>query len=216
MTDARALPLPYRLVVFDFDGTLADSARWMRGVIDEMAVKHHFKRVHDDEIEVLRGQSTRAILAYLGIETWRLPFIARDVRRLSAAAAPSLRLFEGVAELLRSLHGRGVTIAVVTSNAEATVRTVLGADASLVSHYACGASLFGKDRKLAALVRNVGVPRSEVLCLGDETRDIEAARAVGLTAAAVTWGYATEAVLRAAAPDHVFHRVAEVAALFGG
>ena len=217
MTEPQISPSPpYRLVVFDFDGTLADSARWMRGVIDQMAIKHRFKRVHDDEIEMLRGRGTREILAYLGIEAWRLPFIARDVRRLSAAAAPSLSLFEGVPALLQLLHARGIGIAVVTSNAEETVRTVLGPCASLVGHYACGASLFGKDRKLAALARTVQLRGSEILCLGDETRDLEAARAVGLTAGAVTWGYANETVLRAAAPDHVFERVAEVAALFRG
>ena len=120
MTEPLISPSPYRLVVFDFDGTLADSARWMRGVIDQMAIKHRFKRVHDDEIEMLRGRGTREILAYLGIEAWRLPFIARDVRRLSAAAAPSLSLFEGVPALLQLLHARGIGIAVVTSNAEET------------------------------------------------------------------------------------------------
>lgn len=215
MTAPVRVAPPYRLVVFDFDGTLADSARWMRGVIDEMAIKHHFKRVHDDEIELLRGKGTRDILAYLGIEAWRLPFIARDVRRLSLEAAPSLSLFEGIPALLRALHERSVAIAVVTSNAEETVRTVLGPSAALVQHYACGASLFGKARKLAAVARKLGLEGSQVLCLGDETRDIEAAREVGLTAGAVTWGYANETVLRDAAPDRVFDRVADVAALFG-
>lgn len=206
--------MPFRLAVFDFDGTLADSASWMRAALDTMAVKHRFKRVGDDEVEALRALGTREILAYLGISWWKLPLIARDMRAMSQASAAELRLFEGVPALLATLAERGVHLAILTSNAEATVRTVLGPSASLVRHYACGASLFGKSRKLAALLRRTHTPPEHVLCLGDEIRDIDAARAVGARAAAVTWGFASAAVLRAHHPDHLLTRVDEIAPLF--
>lgn len=198
------------LVVFDFDGTLADSAQWMRGVIDQMAIKHHFRRVEEHEIEVLRGRTTREILEHLGIDTWRLPFIARDVRRLSADAAGEIGLFAGVTELLEQLARDRIRIAVLTSNGERAVRAVLGKHAELVRHYVCGASLFGKAPKLAKLVRSLDVAAAKVLCVGDETRDIEAARKVGLPVAAVTWGYANETILRAANPDYLVDTVAQL------
>ncbi len=153
-------------VVFDFDGTLADSAQWMRGVIDQMAIKHHFRRVEEHEIEVLRGRTTREILEHLGIDTWRLPFIARDVRRLSADAAGEIGLFAGVTELLEQLARDRIRIAVLTSNGERAVRAVLGKHAELVRHYVCGASLFGKAPKLAKLVRSLDVAAAKVLCVG--------------------------------------------------
>lgn len=206
----------YQLVVFDFDGTLANSAQWMRGVVSQMAHKHHFRPVEDDEVETLRGMSTREILAHLHIETWRLPFIARDVRRLAAASAHEISLFPGVDAMLSQLAEQGVRLAVLTSNGEAAVRAVLGSQAGLVEHYACGASLFGKAPKLARLLAKTALSRERVLCIGDETRDIEAAKKVGLAVAAVTWGYANETVLRAARPDHVVQHVGDIVPLCAG
>jgi len=76
---------------------------------------------------------------------------------------------------------------VVSSNSEEVIRRVLGPElAELISLYACGASLFGKARKFKQVTAR-GVSRDKVICIGDETRDIEAARAVGLDCGAVGW-----------------------------
>lgn len=206
----------YSLVIFDFDGTLADSAAWFRGALRAMSEKHGFRSVTSDaEVEHLRGLRTREIIAALGISTWQLPLLAVEFRQLALAAAGTITLFPGVDELLDALAARGVVVAVVSSNAEATVRRVLGARASRVAHLSCGASLFGKASKLTQLVRRLGVSPEAVLCVGDETRDVEAAHEAGLGCAAVTWGYATEAALRAASPDMIVTQVEDLARLLG-
>lgn len=76
----------FRLIVFDFDGTLVDSAPWFLGILNDLADRHRFRKIDDDEVEMLRGRSSREILAHLGIPAWRLPLIARDVRQRSAEA----------------------------------------------------------------------------------------------------------------------------------
>lgn len=202
----------YSLVIFDFDGTLADSATWFRGALDQMAVKHRFRPVRDDaEAERLRGLRTREIMSALGISMWQLPRLAIELRMLATAAADRIALFDGIGELLDTLAARDIVLAVVSSNAEATVRRVLGAREARVAHFSCGASLFGKAAKLTQLVRRLGVPSASVLCVGDEIRDIEAARQAGLACVAVTWGYATAAALRAAGPDRIVSTVRELA-----
>ena len=70
-----------RLVLFDFDGTLADSGPWMREVINDVARRYRFRTVSPTEIDELRGKDTRAILAELGVSTWKVPFIARHMIR---------------------------------------------------------------------------------------------------------------------------------------
>ena len=50
----------------------------------------------------------------------------------------------------------------------------------------------------------MAIPAAAALSIGDETRDIDAAREVGMRAGAVLWGYASEAVLTAHAPDTLF------------
>ena len=74
----------------------------------------------------------------------------------------------------------------------------MGAAAALIDDFDCGASMFGKAGHLRRVVRRSGVPATQVLCVGDEVRDIEAAAAAGLDIVAVSWGYALPAALAAA------------------
>jgi phosphoglycolate phosphatase len=79
-----------------------------------------------------------------------------------------------------------------------------------------GQSLFGKARIFRRVVHTEGARQDRVLVIGDETRDMEAARQAGLPCAAVTWGYATTAALVACGPDHLAGSFDELAALVTG
>jgi phosphoglycolate phosphatase len=200
----------YELVIFDFDGTLADSAAWMMRAVNPMARRYGFKTVTDEEIEMLRGRSTREVIRYLGVSPWKLPLIARAGKKLMAADAHTIPLFPETAKMLRALHAAGVKIAVVSSNSEEVIRRVLGPElAELISLYSCGASLFGKARKFKQVTAR-GVSRDRVICIGDETRDIEAARAVGLDCGAVGWGYAKPSILAEHRPTVSFNSMSEI------
>ncbi|WP_119460060.1 HAD hydrolase-like protein [Rhodospirillaceae bacterium SYSU D60014] len=202
----------YRLAIFDFDGTLADSAAWTRGVLNQVAERFRFRQLSDAEFAMLRGRDSRAIVRYLGVPAWKIPLIARHMRMLAGRDASKIPLFPGTADLLRTLQAHGVSVAVVSSNSEANVRQVLGAEnAALVPHFACGAAIFGKAAKFRQVLRRSGVPGAETICIGDETRDIEAARDAGLAAAAVSWGYATPELLRRHQPTFLFEHMDEIA-----
>lgn len=197
----------YRLVIFDFDGTLADSFGWMLEVIGDVARRYRFAAPRTSELELLRGKDTRAILAHLGVSTWKLPFIARHMRKRIARETERIALFPGVPELLEQLASSGATVAIVSSNAEANVRAILGAKtAAHVRFYACGAGLFGKRKKFRDVLSACGVSREETIAIGDELRDLTAAREEGIASGAVSWGYATPEILRAQAPTVMFER----------
>ena len=193
----------YDLVIFDFDGTLADSTGWMLSVLNVMARRHGFRQVDGAEIERLRGRPTREVMRALQVSPWRLPFIAADMRRRSAADAASIPLFPGAVEVLRELTDLGVTLAVVSSNGEDTVRAVLGEAQHLFDVYECRASLFGKAARLRKVVGRLAVQPRRALYVGDETRDVDAAFAAHLAAAAATWGYGHRTALAASRPDHL-------------
>ncbi len=205
----------YRLAIFDFDGTLADSFSWFLGVVNVLADEHGFRRVEEHEVETLRGQGARQIVAHLRIPAWKMPRVGRRMRQHMARDIEHISLFPGVDRLLRELAGRGVRLAIVTSNAIDNVRQVLGPDvAALIHHYECGASMFGKRAKLRAVLRSSGVPAAEALCIGDEVRDLEAAHAEGIAFGAVAWGYTSPEALRAHAPEEMFESVEEILSPF--
>jgi phosphoglycolate phosphatase len=209
--------LPYDLAIFDFDGTLADSWRMMARAISEAADVFGYRRLTADQAQQLRGQDNRAVMAAMGVRMWQLPRIAVHMRQVALERASEVRLFGGVDVLLPALVSKGVRVAVVSSNSEAVVRQVLGPALSECVHdFDCGAAIFGKASKFRRVVRRAGVVPGRAVGIGDEVRDIEAARAAGIAAIAVTWGYATAEILARHAPDHVVRNVEELRELLVG
>ncbi len=191
----------YRLAIFDFDGTLADSADWAFGVMNEVARRYDFREIGAEEREALRGRPNREVIRALGVPVWRLPLIAAHMRGLVRESAERIPLFPWTSGLLAELADAGVTLAIASSNDPDTILRILGPEASArVSAVAGGASLFGKAAKFRRLVRQFGVGPAETVCVGDEHRDVEAAQQAGLASIAVTWGFATVPALVAAGP----------------
>lgn len=211
MNDLATHNSPYDLVIFDFDGTLADSAPWFRSVFNDVARRYRFRQLSEEEMEALRRRPNREVVRYLGVPMWKLPFIARHMRKLMHENAHAIPLFEGVGPLLQELASRNITIAIATSNFEPNVRQILGPEnCRHIARYACGVPIFGKARAFRKIARQLGVPPNRVLAIGDEVRDIEAARKAGIAAGAVAWGFATPEILRAHQPDHFFTSMQEI------
>ncbi len=204
--------MPYSLVIFDLDGTLADSLPWFRRNVNDVADRFGFRRIADDDIALLRRAGTDDILKRLDVPLWKLPMIARHMRRLKSAHLADIPLFPGVNAMLRVLATGGLRLALVSSDNEANARAQLGAaNAALFSDFACGASLFGKAQKFRGVLRRAGVAAAQAIAIGDEVRDIEAARTAGIACGAVTWGYAAPEALQAHRPDVTFERMEDIA-----
>lgn len=202
--------LRYSLVIFDLDGTLADSFPWFRRHVNGVADRFAFRRIADEDVENLRHADSREILSRLEVPTWKLPAIARHMRRLKAQHLMDIPLFDGADAMLRTLSDAGFRLALVSSDSEANARRQLGELAALFSHFDCGASIFGKAAKFRRVVRRAGLTPADVLAIGDEVRDIEAARSAGIACGAVCWGFATTEALRARAPDLIFERMEDI------
>lgn len=180
----------YRLAMFDFDGTLADSLGWFARTMPEVAARHGLARLDEAEWEALRGLDARAIMARLGLPWWKLPALTRDMRRRMRADIATIPVFPGIDTLFSTLARNGVGIAIVTSNSEENVRAVLGERmVAEVDAFACGVSMFGKRQKLGDTIRRCRRTREESVYVGDEIRDAEAAAALGIDFIGVAWGY---------------------------
>jgi phosphoglycolate phosphatase len=209
----RALVSP-ELVVFDFDGTLADSFPWFAAELNAVARDWGFRQVTPADAARLRRLSAAAVFRELRVPRLKGPWIARDLRRRMARDIARIALFDGVAPLLERLALSERRVAVMSSNGLENIRTVLGPSlCSGIEAFECGASLNGKSRRLKRLSRRFGIRADRVLYIGDEVRDIEAARRIGAACAAVTWGYNSECALREQRPDLLLREVTELDAL---
>ena len=80
----------------------------------------------------------------------------------------------------------------------------------MIDQFGTGAPLFGKAAKINAVIKRCASAAELTTSIGDEVRDIEAARALGICSLAVTWGYATAPALEAAQPTRPAHAPAEL------
>lgn len=183
---------PWRAVVFDFDGTLADSYPRVVGLLPRLAREFRFKAPQPDEIRELRELSSPQILSRLGISWWKVPILLWRARSMMRSDASPIPLFPGIPRLLRSLDASEVEWGILTSNHHAVVRRSLELGGAPEPGWLESSSgLSNKAQRLKQMARALDCAPHEMVMVADETRDIEAAREAGIAMIGVDWGYST-------------------------
>lgn len=201
----------HRMVLFDSDGTLANTLPWVSSAFNQLAAKHGFEPLSAADHEALRRLPMQEMMRRVKIPLWRMPALVTGMRKLMAGHLHEFQLFDGIADSLQRLSRAGVVLGVVSSNSAENVRAILGPDlAPLFQHFACSASIFGKAPKLRSVLRASGIPASETIYLGDEVRDAEAAHKVGMAYGAVGWGYHALETLRAQSAAEFFDTPSDI------
>lgn len=203
--------MKYRLVIFDFDGTLADSFPFFIRVFNQLAAQHGFKGIEPELAPTLRHYNARQMMERVGMPAWKLPFVAKSFIALMRQNTASIPLFEQIDDTLLHLVNQGVTLAIVSSNAYDNVSRILGpANLKLFSHFECGMSIFGKPARIRKVFKKTGIPGHAAIYIGDQVSDLEAARKVNIAFGAVSWGYGALESLREYSPEEEFESVSAI------
>lgn len=198
----------YKLIIFDFDGTLADTLGWFTSTINTVAGRFGIKDVDLADIDSLRKYDAGYLLKKHRVPLWKIPLLANHMRKLMARDITGISLFDNVNNMLQRLNTIGAVLAVVSSNSANNILRVFGGDtASLFRYYECGVSIAGKVPKIKKLLRKTQVKPSETLFIGDEIRDGAAAGKARVDFGAVSWGYNSIEALREQSPSLVFNTV---------
>lgn len=201
----------YRLVLFDFDGTLADSFPWFASNFNDLADRYRLPRMGRAELEELRRYDAYQLSRKYKISLWKMAVIGEHLKKLMSRQIDQVRLVEGMQGVIDALAQHGVMMAVVSSNAEENVRRVLGAaNAAKMTVFACGVSLSGKKGKFLQILKKAGVEPDEAISIGDEVRDLKSSRQAKITFGAVGWGYTHPDTLRMHTPEALFSRPEEI------
>ncbi len=201
----------YKLIIFDFDGTLADTYPWFLNTLGHVAEKYNLKRIDKNQEEELRKLDAKSFIKHLKIPLYKLPQIAKYMRNLMTEQIDQITLFAGSEKLLRDLKDKGYKIAIVSTNSQENIRKVMGEELiKLNDHFAGGVSMFGKESKLIKVLKLSGVTKEEAIYIGDEIRDIQASQKIGLPVGAVAWGYNAAAAMAAFNPTIMFNTLEEI------
>lgn len=202
-----------RLVIFDFDGTIADTFDAAFAILNKLADEFGFKPLKPEDLERARDMRTRQLMKFLKIPMSRMSAIARRGSEEIHARMDGIQPLPGMPELLRELHAAGYELGMVTSNSEVNVRMFLKKfDLEVFSFIRSSSKLLGKAHELRAVMKSRKLTAREILFVGDETRDVEAAKKVHIPMAAVTWGFNSPHSLAIMKPDHLFERPEDLTA----
>lgn len=188
-------------VIFDFDGTLADSMQLFIDAVNKSAARLHHGTIDPADVAMLRDRNPRQILRHLRISMLKLPLVMRGVRKEVGRGVARARPSADMAETLARLKKGGCRVGILTSNAEQSVREFLSGNGIDVFDFVySGRSAFGKGRTLRSIAKRSG---GRVFYVGDEVRDVEAARKAGASMIAVSWGFNTADALMREGPDYL-------------
>ncbi len=209
--------MKYKLAIFDFDGTLADSFPFLLSIIDYLADKYHLARINPENISELRKMHTRDLMRQFNVPMWKLPLMGRNVSSLMMKNSGQIQLFEGIDAVLQDLADLGIILVLVSSNSVDVIQQVLGSEiSSLFSHFECGSSIFGKKGRFKKVLKKFDMLPSDVISIGDEIRDLEASQKMNIPFGAVTWGYTDPTILETLNPNYVFQSVSDIKTVLAG
>jgi phosphoglycolate phosphatase len=194
---------PVNIILFDFDGTIADSLDLAITIINRLSHEFKLKPLVAEEIKRLQNLSSREIIKQADVSFFKLPFLLRRFRAELNREIHTLKPFPGIQETLLTLQQRGDRLGIITSNSEANVKDFLKAHrfTELFEFIIPDARLFGKSHIIRRVMRQHRLDPKTVLYVGDETRDIEAAKKSGIKAVSVSWGFNSRQILAAHQPD---------------
>ncbi|WP_310482159.1 HAD-IA family hydrolase [Chamaesiphon sp. VAR_48_metabat_403] len=191
-----------KLIIFDFDGTLADTLGALLRISNRLAPEFGYPQIGDEQLASLKYLSSWEIIKLSKVALWKLPFLLKRVKEEFPGEVRNVRLFPGAIELLNTLKMQGYTLGIVSSNAEQNIRSLLAQNQ--IEHlfdFVSSASTFGKGKAIGKLLKQYQCPKSDAIYIGDEIRDIQAARSIGIRVVAVGWGFNAPTALIDRQPD---------------
>ena len=203
--------MQYRSLVFDFDGTIADTLGETRHIFNRIAPDYGIRQVEEHELDGLRHLSLKQLLDHLDIPKRRVPALIARGTGLMRGSITRLKLIDGMSEVLVELRRHADSFGILTSNASANVDLFLQTH-GLREHFdfiSSTSKLTGKAKHLKAIRKTFSLRPEQMLYVGDEIRDVKASQKAGIPIAAVTWGFNSRESLAAENPDYLFTHPAD-------
>ena len=173
------------MIIFDFDGTLADTITLGISLINDYSERFKYDKITQEDKEHL---STFELVKKMGIKFWKLPYLVWFLRKKVGEKADEINIFPGIKELLNDLQTSGYKLGIITSNSSSTVTDFLKRNdiASYFSYIKTNVPAFGKK---VAIFKAKKQLKRDFVYVGDEIRDIEACRLSNIPVISVTWGF---------------------------
>jgi phosphoglycolate phosphatase len=201
-----------KVIIFDFDGTIADTVDALVTIANRLALEFGYVQISANELTLLRNLTAREIIRYSGVSFLKIPFLVKKVKGELKNKIKELEPIAGITEALIELKNQGYKLGIITSNSQENVNEFLqhhNLD-NLFEFIHSGVTIFGKTTIINNVLRQRQIKPQTVIYVGDETRDVEAAKKANIKVVAVTWGFNSPEALAKENPDFLINHPSEL------
>lgn len=201
-----------KVIIFDFDGTIADTLDAIVRITNRLAVEFGYKPTTPEELEQVRNFSSRQIIKLSGLSIFKIPFLLKRLKADLRHEIEQLNTISGIKEALELLKKDQKIIGILTSNSEENVNVFLKKHdmQDLFDFVDSGTTLFGKHKILRKWMKKNNFKPENIIYVGDETRDIESAQKINIKIVAVSWGFNSSEALAEGNPDFLIDHPREL------
>lgn len=201
-----------KILIFDFDGTLADTFAMIVDITNHLASEFGYPTSSMEELSQIRQLGAWQVIQQSGVSIFKLPSLIRKIQQELSKEIEQTKLFPDMEETLQKLKDDGHTLGIVSSNSSENINKFLKINylENLFDFVVSSTTLFGKHRSLKKIIQQQHLSLEHIIYIGDETRDIEAAKKIGIEIIAVGWGFNSVEVLTAHKPDYLLYSPLEI------
>lgn len=203
---------PIRHVIFDFDGTIADSMRLSIELFNQAAEKYNFRKISEEDFDYLRSLSVLDKCKALNVSLLQIPRVSTELYKSYNKMINSIRTFLGIKELIADLQQKGFRLSILSSNSIKNIKEFLiSNNLDVFDDIYSAKNLFGKGKTMHQFMKKHHLENDELVYIGDEHRDIIASKENKIKVIAVTWGFDSLDNLIEAQPDYIVNKPSEIA-----
>jgi phosphoglycolate phosphatase len=208
--------MSYRCIIFDFDGTLANTEQKALAIYNELAQKFEYRPINQEELNRMKKMTFREMLEATEIPLKKIPKVMKMAQKRLKNEMKTIAPFDPELKIhLRDMKSQVALMGILTSNTRRNVRAFLKEQDIQGFDFVLSSPLMGKEKKIRAVIRRWGLDKSDILYVGDETRDIEACKAAQVDCAAVSWGYNYPETLLKEQPTYLVDRFSQLLDIVG-
>ncbi len=198
-------------LIFDFDGTLANTFDLIVDAVNALSKDYGIEPLSALQLDYLRGLPARKVLKMLGVAWYHIPELILKIQRYMKSRMHSIAMYPGIEDAIVALSADGFSLGIITSNTRENVEILL--NKHHCNHFGfihSARHVFGKSKTLKKIIHRQGLDTNHVYYIGDETRDIDAAKSCGIKSVAVSWGFNKRDLLMSSKPFLLIDDLAEL------
>lgn len=204
-----------KTIIFDFDGTIADSSQVFMHGWNAFAEQYHYLKVDESDIALARTMTLHECAKRYRFPMMKMPIILPKIYRYYNAHIKSVKPYDGIHDMLKLLKEAGHELVILSSNEKKNIEDFLIANEITEIETVLSANkLFGKDRTLKKFMKDRRLKTSNLFYIGDEQRDLEACKKCDIPFGWVSWGLHGEELIEPYEPAHKFYNPKQIVAYF--